>query len=173
MCYEDLRQLYAAAAKERDELKKELAYTKQLYEMARAERAVAVKTVEAGTLPDRRCVVSGRHENGVFYSNMTGEDLANILNAYASGMLVPVVHGEWVECDDDECDCIGDVYCHHKCSNCNTPAPYGYKYREDWDEGMDGEWYSLGIIDDGIIEHLTPYCPNCGARMDGGLYGSL
>lgn len=43
MCYEDLRQLYAAAAKERDELKKELAYTKELLKMARAERDTVTK----------------------------------------------------------------------------------------------------------------------------------
>ena len=43
MCYEDLKQLYASAAKERDELKKELAYTKQLYEMAKAERDAVTK----------------------------------------------------------------------------------------------------------------------------------
>lgn len=38
MCYEDLKQLYASAAKERDELKKELEHVKRLYEMAKAER---------------------------------------------------------------------------------------------------------------------------------------
>lgn len=47
MCYEDLKQLYAAAAKERDELKKELEHTKRLYEMAKAERdAVTKRMVE-------------------------------------------------------------------------------------------------------------------------------
>lgn len=43
MCYEDLKQLYAAAAKERDELKKELEHVKHLYEMARAERDIVTK----------------------------------------------------------------------------------------------------------------------------------
>ena len=75
---------------------------------------------------------------------------------------VPVVRGRWVEYGNYP----DDAYYHHKCSNCNTAAPFDYKYREDWDEGMDGEWYSLGMIDDGINEHLTTYCPNCGARMD-------
>lgn len=43
MGYEDLKQLYAAAAKERDELKKELEHVKRLYEMAKAERDVLIK----------------------------------------------------------------------------------------------------------------------------------
>lgn len=43
MCYEDLKQLYAAAAKERDELKKELEHLKHLYEMAKAERNAVTK----------------------------------------------------------------------------------------------------------------------------------
>lgn len=43
MCYEDLKQLYASAAKERDELKKELEHVKRLYEMAKAERETVTK----------------------------------------------------------------------------------------------------------------------------------
>jgi predicted nucleic acid-binding Zn-ribbon protein len=43
VCYEDLKQLYASAAKERDELKKELEHVKRLYEMAKAERDAVTK----------------------------------------------------------------------------------------------------------------------------------
>ena len=73
-----------------------------------------------------------------------------------------VVHGRWEGHDES----TYDAYWHHRCTNCKADAPFGYKMREDWDEGMNGEWYSLGMIDDGINEHLTPYCPNCGCRMD-------
>lgn len=60
-----------------------------------------------------------------------------------------------------------DGYEHHRCSHCGTDAPFAYTYRDDWDEGMDGEWYYLGQIDDGIEEQMGFYCPNCGADMRG------
>ena len=77
--------------------------------------------------------------------------------------VAPVRHGRWIEHEETP----EDAYWHHKCSECNVNAPFDYKMREDWDEGMDGEWYSLGLVDDGINEHLTDYCPNCGADMRG------
>lgn len=113
---------------------------------------------------EREAVLALKHYDGVgltWWAVVYADDIEKL----PAADVAPVVHGRWVECDDD--DHLGDAYNHHKCTNCNTAAPYSYQYREDWDEGMDGEWYSLGIIDDGINEHLTAYCPNCGARMDG------
>jgi hypothetical protein len=92
------------------------------------------------------------------------ENMRDLVAEAPSADVVPVVHGRWEERDESHYD----AYWHHKCTNCNADAPFDYKMREDWDEGMDGEWYPLGIIDDGINEHLTPYCPNCGAHMKDG-----
>lgn len=91
-------------------------------------------------------------------------DVAPILRAdgLKIGELEPVRHGRWIEHEETP----DDAYLHHKCSECNVNAPFDYNMREDWDEGMDGEWDSLGLVDDGINEHLTDYCPNCGAKMD-------
>lgn len=60
-----------------------------------------------------------------------------------------------------------DGYERHRCSHCGTDAPFVYTYRDNWDKGMDGEWYYLGQIEDGIEEQMDLYCPYCGARMEG------
>jgi hypothetical protein len=52
------------------------------------------------------------------------------------------------------------------CSHCKTEAPFHYIYVDDYDEGMDGEWYLLGQREDGIEEVLSKRCHNCGAKMD-------
>ncbi len=96
-------------------------------------------------------------------SNVSDVELANAIEDVPAADVAPVVHGEWERHDGHP-----DDYYHHRCTNCKVDAPFDYEYREDWDEGMDGEWYSLGIIEDGINEHLTPHCPDCGAKMDGG-----
>lgn len=60
---------------------------------------------------------------------------------------VPVVHAKWVK----------DTYNGRThCSACK--------------EGLPGVWYYNGEDEDENYEEIdsTPYCPNCGARMDGG-----
>lgn len=71
------------------------------------------------------------------------------------------IEGEWVY--DESTD-----YYSHKCSACDSPAIYQTNYEDDWDEGLDGKWRNLGMIATGITEHLTPYCPHCGAKIKNG-----
>lgn len=56
----------------------------------------------------------------------------------------------------------------HRCSLCKAEAIFEYTYIDDYDEGIDGEWEYIGQRENGIIEHLTDFCPNCGADMRGG-----
>ena len=71
----------------------------------------------------------------------------------------PVIHAKWIE---------GDYYGKpYVCSHCGEEAFYTSTFRElsdyDWDENL----ISLGYEED--IEYvLTKWCPNCGAKMDGG-----
>lgn len=53
--------------------------------------------------------------------------------------VAPVVHGEWKRYRDKWC-------CSYVCSVCEKPAIYGISYEP----------------------RLSNYCPNCGAKMDGG-----
>ena len=75
---------------------------------------------------------------------------------------VPVVHGRWRKKYSE-----WDGYLHSYCPCCETDAPFDYKFVEDYDEDLDGEWEYIGQREDGIIEYLGNYCPNCGAKMDG------
>lgn len=61
----------------------------------------------------------------------------------------PVVHGRWV-------DRYGGKYANplYECSECKKPAPTKCEY----DVLGSLEWHY----------DLTPYCPNCGAKKDGG-----
>ena len=56
----------------------------------------------------------------------------------------------------------------HRCSVCKAEAIFEYTYIDDYDEGVDGEWEYIGQMENGITEHLTDFCPHCGADMRGG-----
>lgn len=75
--------------------------------------------------------------------------LLHIEYAYAAEQLLdeipaadaaPVVHGRWEPCFDENCKCRWGF---GKCSNCGQ------------------EYYAHAI-------NYYKYCPNCGAKMDGG-----
>lgn len=74
---------------------------------------------------------------------------------------VPVRTGRWIERLDGDGEFV-----HHMCSECKADAIFQYIIEDDWDEGMDGEWYSIGKITTGIEEYLTNCCPNCGVKME-------
>jgi len=59
-----------------------------------------------------------------------------------------------------------DDWVHHKCSNCNASALYDCIMEEDWDYDWNENPFSWGLIQAGINEHITDFCPNCGAEMN-------
>ena len=93
--------------------------------------------------------------------------------AFATGVVeqaeavdaVPVVHGRWVwfenrpvtDADDPECiGCTG-----YECSECGNNEGTCIRFYEELSPDM------LARIKEGLMEFLTNYCPNCGAKMDG------
>lgn len=85
-------------------------------------------------------------ENQCSYGNMWGNENLTLIDAYntvdelsdLSAVDAVVRHGRWIDTEDGG-----------YCSECNCDMPM---YREDWME---------------CVYCKTPYCPNCGARMDG------
>lgn len=72
--------------------------------------------------------------------------------------VVEVKHGCWIE------DGYADVPC--VCSNCGAEAQYVSSFDEtfdyDWEENLQPTGYEK------TREYIkTPYCSNCGAKMDG------
>ena len=77
--------------------------------------------------------------------------IVDVANLYKRTVVdaVPVVHGRWIPSDIDI-----DEY-----EKCNVEDWY------DWECSVCH--YQMSYVDPVERRHLTNYCPNCGARMDG------
>ena len=85
-------------------------------------------------------------------------DILNGLESEPTADVAEVKHGEWIE------DGYADIPC--VCSYCGEEAQYISKFNEtfdyDWEENLQSTGYEE------IREYIrTPYCPNCGVKMDG------
>ena len=73
------------------------------------------------------------------YGKKVCKAIVSRLNVIPAADVVEVVHGEWI---DDKSTIVGDII-ERNCSICGQRMT-------------------------SCIERLMSYCPNCGARMDGG-----
>lgn len=80
------------------------------------------------------------------------DDVIDILESCHVVDAVEVVHGRWIPSDidiDEHEECMSDDadFYDWECSACH---------------------YQMSYVDPVKRRHLTNYCPNCGAKMDGG-----
>ena len=72
--------------------------------------------------------------------------------------VVEVRHGEWIEDGYNDIPCV--------CSCCGAEAQYTSTFEETFDYDWEENLCSTGYEE--IREYIrTPFCPNCGAKMDG------
>ena len=87
-----------------------------------------------------------------------GESIRFIIDDIPAADVVEVKHGEWTEDGYDEIPCA--------CSYCGHEALYTSTFEEKFDYDWEENLQSVGYEEH--IEHIkTPYCPYCGAKMDG------
>ena len=79
--------------------------------------------------------------------------IAEIVNA-PTIEVDPVVHGRWKDRFNGKIGTSTPVY---ECSVCGKPALYKHCFELDLRCTMHQ------------VRYLSPYCPNCGAKMDGGV----
>lgn len=102
----------------------------------------------------------------LWFGGVSHAVIANkILDEIPAADVAEVVHAKWKPKYNKE-----DGYWHNVCSACKTESVFEYEYEPDYDEGLDGEWHYIDQMECGIREHLTNYCPNCGADMRGANY---
>ena len=104
--------------------------------------------------------------------NDCGENYERIVRSDAIGTVVDlcvksapvadvqeVKHGEWIESGYYGNSCV--------CSYCGAEAQYTSTFNETFDYDWEENLYSTGYEE--IKEYIkTPFCSNCGAKMDGG-----
>lgn len=104
--------------------------------------------------------------------NDCGENYERIVRSDAIGTVVdlcvksaPVAdvqeakHGEWIESGYYDIPCV--------CSYGGAEAQYTSTFKETFDYDWEENLYSTGYEE--IKEYIkTPFCSNCGAKMDGG-----
>lgn len=84
--------------------------------------------------------------------------IKNAIEEAPTADVVEVKHGEWIEDGYNDCSCV--------CSFCGAEAPYTSVFEEtfdyDWEENLVPTGYEE------TKEYIRkPYCPDCGAKMDG------
>ena len=85
-------------------------------------------------------------------------DIYNVIKSVPAADVVEVKHGEWVEDGYDDIHCI--------CSCCGAEAQYTSTFEETFDYDWEENLCSTGYEE--TREYIrTPFCPNCGAKMDG------
>ena len=79
----------------------------------------------------------------LIYRNCLPATVKRAIKEAPTADVVEVRHGEWVE---DERTYCGAGRCNYKCTVCGK---------------------LISAVRRDTTEHLYPYCPNCGAKMDG------
>ena len=81
---------------------------------------------------------------------VVGQTMKRYIKRVPAADVTPVVHAEWIPSPDG----INPI----KCRRCGTVAPY--RMELDFNHDI------------GLYPYKSNYCPNCGAKMDGGKHGN-
>ena len=88
------------------------------------------------------CKAEGKDHNGCWCRACWVDDMLDEVDCFQPADVAPVVHGRWIHSRYEDCSEQFELV---KCSQCNHEA------------------YAMAVYVRG-----GNYCPNCGAKMDGG-----